>query len=352
MEILDQYTALAPSIQNTIDIFKGEWSSKLPDVCGHIQAGTAPLFEDGRIYWAAERLGGFTGKKILELGPLEGGHTYVLEQLGADSITAVEANSRAYLKCLLVKEVLGMDRSHFIYGDCVEFLQNNQQPFDVCIASGVLYHMRDPAQLIALLAKTCDQLLVWTHYYDPAIISTIPHLQQRFSEGEPSEFDGFSHHLYRQEYQTALGWSGFCGGSAHYSRWMSREDILACCEHFGLQNIQIGFDHPDHPNGPCFAFVATKNRANAANFLPEANVSEGTVPEAQKSLGALIQVDYQHQISQLQQQSLQFQRQTEALQRELQAAQARIEAMETSKFWKLRKSWFQFKKTFGLPSNE
>jgi hypothetical protein len=340
MEILDQYTTLAPTIQNTLNIFKGEWSSKLPDVCGDLQAGTAPLFKDGRIYWAAEQLGGFAGKKVLELGPLEGGHTYVLEQLGAASITAVEANSRAYLKCLLIKEVLGMNRSHFIYGDCVEFLQSNQQTFDVCIASGVLYHMRNPAQLIALLAQTCSQLFVWTHYYDPDIISQDTNIKERFTAEETAEFQGFHHLLYRQEYQTALGWSGFCGGSANYSRWMSRKDILACCEHFGLKNIQIGFDHPDHPNGPCFAFVATKEKVESTNALPEVSL-----PEVQKP-------HIQAQQKPKQKQKQQSRVEIEALQQELQAAQARIEAMETSKFWKLRKSWFQFKKTFGLPSNE
>lgn len=33
-------------------------------------------------------------------------------------------------------------------------------------------------------------------------------------------------------------------------------------------------------------------------------------------------------------------------------AQSRIAAMETSKFWKLRESWFQIKRILRLPSNE
>lgn len=332
MDILDQYTTVAPSLQNTLDIFKGEWSSRLPSALGEVEAGGVPLFEDNRIYWAAEQLSGFKGKTILELGPLEGGHTYILEKLDAASITAVEANSRAYLKCLLVKEVLGLNRAHFIYGDCIRFLQQNSSTFDVCIASGILYHMRNPAQLIALLARTCDQIFIWTHYYDPDIISQKANLKERFTAEEPAEFKGFQHLLYRQEYQTALGWSGFCGGSANYSRWMSRKDILTCCEYFGLKNIQIGFDQPDHPNGPCFAFVATKGKVEPA--VPEASLPEVQQPPVQAK---------QKQPSRAK---------IEALQQELQAAQARIEAMESSKFWKLRKSWFQFKKSFGLPSNE
>lgn len=352
MDILDQYTTLAPSIQATIDIFKGEWSSRLPSALGETTAGEVPLFEDGRIFWAAEQLGGLAGKTVLELGPLEGGHTYIAEQLGAASITAVEANSRAYLKCLLVKEILGMHRSHFIYSDCVEFLRTNQQRFDVCIASGVLYHMRDPAQLIALLAQACDQLFVWTHYYEPDIIAAAPHLQQRFSPRESAEFGGFRHHLYRQEYQTALGWAGFCGGSAHYSRWMSRQDILNCCQHFGFQNVQINFDHPDHPNGPCFAFVATKDKTQDVTGADPSPAA----PSMDLNRSPMLEADYQRQISQIQQQLTQIETQshtqTAQLQQQLQEAQNRIAAMETSKFWKLRQSWFRFKKAVGLPSNE
>ena len=70
---------------------------------------------DSRVPLAARFLGSngrLDGVDILELGPLEAGHTYALAQLGAN-ITAVEANAEAYLKCLLVKELLGIDKAKF-----------------------------------------------------------------------------------------------------------------------------------------------------------------------------------------------------------------------------------------------
>jgi O-antigen biosynthesis protein len=42
----------------------------------------------------------------------------------------------------------------------------------------------------------------------------------------------------------------------------------------------------------------------------------------------------------------------EDLQRERDDALSRVEAMETSKFWQLRSSWFKFKQKFGLGQNE
>lgn len=258
MNILDKYVTSAPCPQHALDIFKGEWSSKLPMPLAHLQVGSIPLFEDARIDWAVSQLGGITNKTVLELGPLEAGHTYMLERLGASEIVSIEANTRAYLKCLIIKELLELKRARFLCGDFVEYLRTNQRNFDICIASGVLYHMQNPVELIALATKACNQLFIWTHYYDQAIISKNPNLAHKFLNGTSKEYAGFKHILYRQEYKTALNWTGFCGGSETFSYWLSRDAILACLKHFGMKDIQINFEAPDHPNGPSFALTATR----------------------------------------------------------------------------------------------
>ena len=257
-QILDQYVTTAPSQQAALDIFEGEWASMLPAPFTALRAGSAGLFGDPRVAWGMQVLGGVDGKTVLELGPLEAGHTYMLEQGGAASIIAVEANTRAYLKCLIVKEVLGLQRARFLCGDFVEYLRAVQGTFDVCLASGVLYHMRDPVELIALLARATDRVFIWTHYYDRAVLAQAPHLTQKFTGSTTAERDGFRHTLHRFQYAEALNSQGFCGGSSEYSHWLSRTDILACLKHFGLSDIQINFDDPAHPNGPSFALVAIR----------------------------------------------------------------------------------------------
>ncbi len=256
--VLDQYVKSAPNPQNAIDIFKGEWASKFPEPFAYLNAGSSQLFEDARISWAAESLGGMKGKKILELGPLEGGHTYMLERLGAASILSIEANTRAYLKCLIAKEILGLKRTHFLVGDFIEYLKGNHTEFDVAIASGVLYHMKNPVELIALLAKVTDKMFIWTHYYDQTLISKNPLIPENKFGSTTIEFDGFRYELHRYEYDKALDSMGFCGGSDAFSNWMTREGILTCVEHFGFDDIQVGFDHPQHPNGPAFALSAIR----------------------------------------------------------------------------------------------
>ncbi len=260
MEILDSYITSSPCEQNAINIFKNEWASRLPDRFAELEAGQIPLFKDIRINWCVNNLGGITDKTILELGPLEAGHTYMLEKMGAASILSIEANTRAYLKCLIIKEILELNRAKFICGDFVKYLQNCSTKFDVCIASGVLYHMTNPVELLSLISQVTDKIFIWTHYYDRDILEANPHkIAKKFPSSISAEHNGFKHTLYRYEYLTALADAGFCGGSQAFSYWMSRADILAAIEYLGFNDIKINFEQLDHPNGPSFAVLAIRN---------------------------------------------------------------------------------------------
>jgi hypothetical protein len=257
MKILDQYVTSAPSPQAAIDIFDGEWSSKFPAESG-LTGGAAELFGDQRINWVEHELGGLEGYKVIELGPLEAGHTYMLEKLGAASVLAVEANIRAYLKCLIVKEIFDLRRSRFLLGDFVSYLRSQQGTFDLCLASGVLYHMTNPVELIQLVSKTSKRVFFWTHYYDEAAFGARPELLMRFSASDAAEFGGFPHTLHQYEYSDALGWSGFCGGTQPHSSWLSRHDFLSALRFFGFSDLRIAFDTPNHPNGPALGVLALK----------------------------------------------------------------------------------------------
>jgi hypothetical protein len=264
--ILDVYIGTKPSAQNALDIFANEWSSKFPDfpedaAFGKAIAapGIADLFEDARMNWVLSQIGGCHDFSILELGPLEGGHTYMLDRAGAKSILAIESNTRAFLKCLIAKEVLNIKAASFVLGDFCEYLKDcDGAKYDLVIASGVLYHMKNPVRLIADISKLTDKAFFWTHYYDSAVLSEKEDFRTRFGRSERLSEEGFNCKAYKQKYQTALGWKGFCGGGNEYSRWLKREDIINCCKHFGFNSIAIEFDHPHHPHGPAFALMCVK----------------------------------------------------------------------------------------------
>lgn len=244
-------------IQKVIDVFSpfGGWTSKLP--IEGVVSGEADLFRDERIRWFLDRVN-LCHRNVLELGPLECGHTYMLAQAGAASIWAVEQNPVAYLKGLVVHELLKGEFKfddpetgwmNLICGDFFDFLADFPWPLRVVVASGVLYHQRQPAHLIAAIAKKCKEtLFVWTHYYDAD--------HPRAGEFTPVAcgFCDFTYTGYELPYKT----EHHIGGPEATAVWMSRPGLFACLEHFGFQITETNFDEPNHPNGPAIALIARR----------------------------------------------------------------------------------------------
>ncbi len=241
-----------PSPQTAVDVFRDRWACDLSPLLEVTGTGANLLFtHDKRPLQVAERFGGgglLQGMNLLEIGPLEGAHTWKFEQLGAESIVAVEASAEAWLKCLIVKELLGLTRARFLLGDALAYLQEERRRFDIVMCSGVLYHMADPLELIEQIATVSDRCFVWTHYYHP--------------DRHPVEFapatvvrNGEQFTYWRHTYGDRS--VGFWGGNQSTAVWMSREDLLRAFELFGLDKIAIVDDEFQHPNGPAFTFAAS-----------------------------------------------------------------------------------------------
>ena len=259
LKVLDLYVNKEPKNQNILNIFADEWSSAMPDDSGLVtKPGKSRLFDDDRIKWIEEILGGFHSIDILELGPLEGGHSYMLQRMGAKKITSIEANTRAFLKCLCIKEIFDLNRVEYKLGDFVSFLKETDVTFDLVIACGVLYHMMNPIELLELISQVTDKVFIWTHYYDREIITGNKMLSFKFGPLESFEYRGDMYLAAKQSYEKALDWSGFCGGAQPTSKWLCRDSIINCLQKLGFSKITIGFDDPSHPNGPAFAIYAKR----------------------------------------------------------------------------------------------
>jgi hypothetical protein len=248
----------APSPQNALDLFRGEWAGALPAPFDGYRAGALPLFADRRLEWGLRELGGAEGRRVLELGPMEGSHTYLLERHGARAITAVEAHPRAFLRALVLKEVLGLTRARFLLGDFVKYLETTDDRFDLGVASGVLYHMADPVALLVHLARVCDGLYLWTHYYDAHFIVRRPNVDARFEPLVARTVHGFEHAVYPYFYDAERYRPSFCGGPLTSSVWLDRDTLVAALRHVGFTQVATAFEEPDHIHGPSMALVARK----------------------------------------------------------------------------------------------
>jgi Methyltransferase domain len=279
---LDLYSLDTPSHQLGFSILEGAW---LSDVPGY-GLGHSPLFDDHRINWLSTQDGGFSGKNILELGPLEGGHTYMMANGGAAQILAVESNSRAFLKCLLVQNALKFN-AQFMYGDFRQLLAKREQKFDLVLASGVLYHMSDPVTLLEDIAHASDSVCLWTHYYHPEVAKTNEWMQRHLSATPTiSEFHGREIITHRNEYLGLVDDTKFAGGSSPYSQWMTRESLLGVLADLGM-TVVIGREDYDHASGASILLYATRiPEFNEQDYLARHHDVAAAVKAGHTSSGA------------------------------------------------------------------
>lgn len=174
--------------------------------------------------------------------------------MGARSVTAVEGNSRAFLKCLCMREILDLKVTKFLLGDFNRYLDSAGH-FDVIIACGVLYHMRDPLGLLKRLSDRTDRLFLWTHYYDASLIAGRAD-RMLFT---PVTLDAACGHAgARRRYpRDALNWSAFCGGPDDDALWLTRDTLLDFLDRQGMA-VVTAFDEPGHRNGPGLALCARR----------------------------------------------------------------------------------------------
>jgi hypothetical protein len=250
-----------PAHQNALDIFRETWVAAMPAGSG-LTAGTLRHFDGARVKWAAGAMGGLGGKSVLEFGPFEGYDSYTFEQLGAASVLAIENNTTNFLKCLVVKNIFGLEAT-FLLGDFIKFLEGCGARYDVCWMSGVLYHMTDPIRLLRAASRVSDVLYIWTHHYDPSVIGADAGKKAPFRPDldRVEEVAGRRIALHHRSYGDRKR-QNFSGGRDDHSYWLAKDDILHALGSLGYGRIVIGHDEPNHNQGPSCSIVAVRQTAN------------------------------------------------------------------------------------------
>ncbi|OCC02346.1 hypothetical protein BA190_23685 [Labrys sp. WJW] len=256
LKVFDRYVVSMPSHQNAVDVIPG-WNSGFPPELG-ISAGPLATYLDPRIAWMMNQHGPLEGKVVLELGPLEAGHTVMLERAGA-IVDAVEANQSAFLRCLITKEIFGLSRSRIWLGDFVKWLENTEKTYDLIVASGVLYHADDPLHLIEQIAKRTDAVYFWTHFVDDELMPPSDPRRAVFARTpQIQDFHGIAVRTYPRTYRGAAKHAEFCGGPMDRHRWLNRDDLLAALRAVGFAHITLEDEDPAHRYGPAMSIYARK----------------------------------------------------------------------------------------------
>jgi hypothetical protein len=188
------------------------------------------------------------GKQILELGPLEGANTKQMLDLGATSVTAIESNRESFVKCLIAQNELSLTSVHFIFGDCNYVLEQEDfqksRRFDICVASGILYHMENPLRTIDLITRVSTVVYVWSHV-----------ASDRSPAGEWLTFCDEAGHIYRgrkNEYRQ----SDALGGIGCFAVWLTPESLCQAFVDRGFHLQMLGT--LQNYKGDAIKFIATK----------------------------------------------------------------------------------------------
>ena len=128
------------------------------DYGGELSALTDPRVEQFfRFVPAAET--------ILELGSLEGAHTFMLaEHPGVKRVLGLEGRERNLRKARFVQELLHIRNAEFGQANLEETDFSALGKFDAIFCSGLIYHLPEPWKLIEKLSAIAPKLFIWTHY--------------------------------------------------------------------------------------------------------------------------------------------------------------------------------------------
>ena len=255
------YSPSYPTNQTVADIMRGGWCSRFPDEY-EVEAGSLAHFDptvDQRTTWVHDALpGGLGGLSVLELGPFEAYNTWQLERLGAHPIVAIEANNLNYIKCLLVKEITGL-QARFLHGDFMCYLSRCQKRFDIVWMSGVLYHQVEPLRLLALVSRVTDRVFLHTHYYDHDVIEAHKQQSRPFvpARNVIATQEGYRAMLHYRVYAGSRN-AAFSGGGGAFSYWMEQNDILGLLHSLGFTRSEVFIDDKTNPNGPGMCLLAQR----------------------------------------------------------------------------------------------
>lgn len=180
-------------------------------------------------------------RTILELGSLEGGHSFALAASpGVQKIVAVEGRKSSLEKARFVQAVNGQSKVAFTHASLETLDLTKLGRFDAVVCMGLLYHLPKPWTLIEGISRVSDGLFLWTHYAADSEARKVRH--------------GYVGRVYREwrflfEPLSGLSFTSF---------WPTREMLVRMLGDHGFANVAVLEDEPSHPHGPAILLAARK----------------------------------------------------------------------------------------------
>jgi hypothetical protein len=177
-------------------------------------------------------------QSILELGALEGAHTFrLVNASGVQRVVAIEGRITNLRKAELIQRLLGISGVEFVCGDLEEIDLQRLGHFDAVFASGILYHLAKPWLLLRRLTTVAPKLYLWTHYCPASATNTL--------------LDGYYGCLYPEG-----GVEDPLSGLSATSFWFTRASLFDALSDAGYSKIELVDEDTHHPKGPTITLSA------------------------------------------------------------------------------------------------
>ncbi|MEY2564650.1 MAG: hypothetical protein QOH88_2843 [Verrucomicrobiota bacterium] len=176
---------------------------------------------------------------ILELGALEGAHTFILAQRPEiKHVLALEGREVNLRKARFVQNLLHIRNAEFVQANLEHHDLAAFGKFDAVFCSGLIYHLPEPWKLIEQLPAIAPKLFIWTHYAADAEAQTIP-----------GGLRGKIHH--------EGGATEPLSGMSPTATWLTLESLISLLNASGYRSVQVMEDDPTHANGPAVTLGAS-----------------------------------------------------------------------------------------------
>ncbi len=225
------------SAVNLVDEFarRGPWITQFV-INGIASGGDYQVVDDRRVQQFFERFPDV--RTILELGSLEGGHTFTLARHeGVERVLAIEGRPANIDKAKFIGSLLGVSNAQFRQANLEQLQLASLGYFDAIFCCGLLYHLPEPWKLISQTPLVAPSLFVWTVYAN---------------ENEATiEIDG----LRGREYIEG-GLNEPLSGLSSKSIWLTLPSLIELLSRSGYDNVEV-LEKSQNPNGPAVTLAAS-----------------------------------------------------------------------------------------------
>jgi SAM-dependent methyltransferase len=182
-----------------------------------------------------------TAETILELGSLEGAHTFIMAgRPGVKRVLALEGRELNLRKARFVQELLQVRNAEFAQANLEKADLAAFGKFDAVFCSGLLYHLPEPWKLIAQLPAVAPALFIWTHYAADA--------EAKIVYGD-----------LRGKIHLEGGAAEPLSGMSPIATWLTLGSLIASLTASGYGNVHVIHNDLTHANGPAVTIGATRD---------------------------------------------------------------------------------------------